>query len=238
MPLMTVQRLGECASEYARVGYGDSKYFRCLALVQPFTGAVNDTLLTALIDFLNSWQCRLKDTEALRAEMTSALSEVAPFLLAAADASLEATDLRAVLVFGDRRMDLRHVAHHCFDRLFAIGNRFATVATAKTLHVLCPRFFVMWDDAILAAYRSLLGMGQVGCDGWFYAYAFLPRMQQEISAVLEEASQQAEGRGPGAPVAFGTGPQQKSLAKLADEFNYIMFTRGKFTDLLKTASVG
>jgi hypothetical protein len=114
-----------------------------------------------------------------------------------------------------------------------VGKRFSSVASAKALHMLSPTFFVMWDSTIRERYRSVLSAS--GCDGWFYAHEFLPRMQRELANLIEDGAKEggfsreqllAEVRS-----GFGSFPTAKTVAKVLDEFNYIMFTIRKVHEL-------
>jgi hypothetical protein len=116
----------------------------------------------------------------------------------------------------------------------AVGERFASVASAKTLHMLSPGFFVMWDNSIYEGYRRILP--GTGCEAWFYAYEFLPRMQSEVANLIEDGIKEtgssreellAEIRS-----GFGSFSAAKTVAKVLDEFNYVMFTKGKLVKLL------
>ena len=232
--LMTYRLLKECLTQYASVEYGDSNYVAYLRRIQTLKANIDDRLLDEIIEFLNKWQCRLPDAPPLRSALRNALSEIEPLVAATRQIKIEEADLSCHARVGEQEaLQLDRLAHVCFDRLMAVGERFSSVATAKTLHMLSPSFFVMWDSTISAAYRARLG-GE-GCNGWFYAYKFLPRMKFELANLLEDGMREtghsrddllAEIR-----KGFGLFSEEKTVAKVLDEFNYIMFTKGMFLEL-------
>jgi hypothetical protein len=84
--------------------------------------------------------------------------------------------------------------------------RASPVAAAKTLHLLAPAFFPLWDDQIARAYHC------------YYIYnpadkylSFLTKMRQLAEKL--QTSVNAQGTG-------------KTLLKLIDEYNYAKYTKG------------
>jgi hypothetical protein len=226
---MTYSRARDCVEKYAREIPGDWNYSVYLESVDSLTGQVSNELLSQLLEFLNKWgRCRLQDTRGLREELGVALGDIQPFLCALRESRIEDADLSGTIVIGDElKMNLYQVTHHCLDRLVAVGQRFSRVAAAKTLHALSPQFFVIWDSSIISQYRgSIPGKG---CDGWFYAYAFLPAIQREIDRFVEDGHRQTGQRRETLleelRAGFGFSPDIKTVAKRIDEVNWIRFTR-------------
>lgn len=235
--LMTVELLKECVVEYAKVEYGDANYFGYLHNIQQLKDDRGEELAHQLIEFLNKWQCRLPDAASLRRALKEALRDIQILIAPTLRLTIEDADLSAAVRVGESQiLQLAQIAHFCLDRLSAVGERFSSVASAKALHMLSPSFFVMWDNTISQGYRSILSAA--GCDGWFYAHEFLPRMQREVANLIEDGTKKggfsreqflAEVRS-----GFGSFSTAKTVAKVLDEFNYIMFTKGKFTKLLRS----
>ena len=232
--LMTVELLKECMTEYSKFGY-DGEYFAYLQKIQQLKDDCGEELARHLIEFLNTWgQCRIPYAASLPKALKDALRDIQPFLIPTRQFTIEDADLSAVVPVGEQQnLQLAHIAHICLDRLSALGKRFSGVASAKALHMLSPTFFVMWDRTISEGYRRILSAR--GCDGWFYAHEFLPRMQREAANLIEDGTKEGnrsreqfldEVRS-----GFGAFPTAKTVAKVVDEFNYIMFTRGKFAKL-------
>lgn len=233
--LMTLPLVKECVAEYARVEYGDADYFAYLNRIQHLKNDGDDTLVHQLIEFLNKWKCRLADGPPLRRALKEALSDIHAFVTATRQITIEEADLSAYQRVGERQvLQLAQIAHLCFDRLVAVGKRFSSVASAKTLHMLSPGFFVMWDRSIYEKYRCILP--GAGCEAWFYAYEFLPRMQREVANLIEDGMKET-GRSREEVLAdirsgFGSFSAAKTVAKVLDEFNYVMFTKGRPAKLL------
>jgi len=88
------------------------------------------------------------------------------------------------------------------------GSKKATcspVAVAKSLHLLVPRFFPLWDLKIANAYRLPL----------------LSRPGRDISAIIVEIRGLAR-----AMANVHIEDTSKSIVKLIDEYNYARFTKG------------
>jgi len=79
------------------------------------------------------------------------------------------------------------------------------VGAAKSLHLLAPKFFPLWDRAIAKAYRCELG--NVGTNSANYSAFFL-------TAVLQ------------ARTLSTTMPEEANLLKRIDEYNYCKHTKG------------
>jgi len=79
------------------------------------------------------------------------------------------------------------------------------VGAAKSLHLLSPRFFPLWDRAIAKAYRCELG--NVGTNGANYSAFFLTAVLQALT--LSPAM-----------------PEEANLLKRIDEYNYCKHTKG------------
>jgi hypothetical protein len=80
------------------------------------------------------------------------------------------------------------------------------VGAAKALHLLAPRFMVIWDRRIAAAYRLRLQSPDTNPDRYI---AFMRIAQEQIERVGGDAS--VGGR---------------NILKVLDEYNYSVFTKG------------
>lgn len=79
------------------------------------------------------------------------------------------------------------------------------VGAAKSLHLLAPGFFPLWDRAIATQYQ--LRLGRAGSNGDCYWRFMLITKQQFIDLNSQE-------------------PELKNLLKLIDEYNYCKYTKG------------
>ena len=114
-----------------------------------------------------------------------------------------------------------------FETVAACGRRYESTGTSKILHMINPRLFVMWDDAIRGGYAVRRGKS---CD---YARHDLPRIQKLARRAVDEyatAHGGSEREAEGALCAC-----RDTLAKVIDEYDYAKYTLSKeevwFTEL-------
>jgi hypothetical protein len=96
--------------------------------------------------------------------------------------------------------------------------RYESTDASKILHTVLPNFFVMWDDEI----KNWTVHGKN--NGRAYAYEFLPLMQRELTEAIETCMTEKRLEGVDAikHICYQCGYQ--TLAKLADEYNYVRYT--------------
>lgn len=102
------------------------------------------------------------------------------------------------------------------------------VAASKVLHVLVPRFFVMWDNAIRAGYGCGITYDKTIVRNKTY-YVFLVRTQRELQNTIQSyADSHSITNFIDASDALIKDLQveRKTLAKIIDEYNFMKFTRG------------
>jgi len=88
----------------------------------------------------------------------------------------------------------------------------------QILHTILPNFFVMWDDKI----KTLTVGG--GRNGRTYSYEFLPKMQQELNEAIESCMSDMKLDRKNAIKYIREHCGYETLAKLADEHNYVKYT--------------
>lgn len=169
-----------------------------------------------ILDFLNGWgKCRLN--RDLAESLLHNLKRMASFAEPIRNLRIEDTSLEEVVQTGRERLIIQRVAHCAFDELANIKG-FGPVPASKTLHVLAPGFFVMWDNAVSETF---------GCHlcGYDYAFRFLPQMQAEIaecvadlmgSRGLNKNQSLQHIRDEGASIWR----ESRTIAKLVDEYNW------------------
>jgi hypothetical protein len=96
--------------------------------------------------------------------------------------------------------------------------RYESTDASKMLHTILPNFFVMWDDEI----KTWIVSG--GNDGRTYAYGFLPKMQRELNDAIESCMTEMKLDRKAAIKYVREQCGDETLAKLADEYNYVKYT--------------
>jgi hypothetical protein len=109
---------------------------------------------------------------------------------------------------------------HVFDRVAYCTNikRYESTDASKIIHTLLPRFFVMWDDEI----KNWTVQGKN--DGRAYAHTFLPLMQRELVEAVETCMTEKKLQKVDAERQISYECGYQTLAKLADEYNYVRYT--------------
>lgn len=104
----------------------------------------------------------------------------------------------------------------------------SSVAASKALHALAPKFFVMWDNTIRAAY----GCANLSATWSEIYFVFLVRVQRHLQKALESYSKAHKLESILKAAShlrqdlYIKG--QKSLTKIVDEFNYMRYTKGRY----------
>lgn len=97
--------------------------------------------------------------------------------------------------------------------------RYESTDASKILHTLLPNLIVMWDDKI----RDGMSVGKRGID---YANVFLPKVQEELEEAIRTCMDERNLTCIGAIAYIREQCDGKTLAKLADEYNYMKYTKG------------
>jgi hypothetical protein len=127
---------------YAAKTREDLAYIRCLKVMQERLMRIRPARSRDLVLFLNTWACRLSSAQAPRliADWTRAhlelLEELEPLTIIDPALPERAQQLGALhdTLIGDMRAQGLH--------------NMSDAAASKTLHMLIPRLFVMWDKEI------------------------------------------------------------------------------------------
>jgi len=96
--------------------------------------------------------------------------------------------------------------------------RYESTDASKIIHTILPNFFVMWDDEI----KKWTVDGKN--DGHAYAYEFLPLMQRELVEAIETCMMERKLQRVDAAKQISYECGYQTLAKLADEYNYVRYT--------------
>lgn len=117
-----------------------------------------------------------------------------------------------------------------FDELLdalSVGNRKSPVAISKTLHILAPDFFPLWDDEIAKNYGCYWSNSNKSTDSYLKFMEINKRLAKQIienystengidenAAILDICKKCSEGL-----------PFTKSILKIVDEYNFAKFTK-------------
>jgi hypothetical protein len=97
--------------------------------------------------------------------------------------------------------------------------RYESTDASKILHTILPSFFVMWDDKIKE------GIVRGGHFGEVYANVFLPKIQEELEEAIKMCMEEKKMGRSEAIEYIREQCEGKTLAKLADEYNYMKYTK-------------
>jgi len=98
-------------------------------------------------------------------------------------------------------------------------DRYESTDASKILHTILPNFFVMWDDSI----KEWMVQGRR--TGATYAFYFLPIVQEELKEAIKTCIEERGLSRTGAIKYIREKCDGKTLAKLADEYNYMKYTK-------------
>ena len=98
-------------------------------------------------------------------------------------------------------------------------DRYESTDASKILHTILPNFFVMWDDDIKEGVMQGRAMGAA------YAFYFLPKMQLELREAIKTCMEERKLNRTDAIKFICETCDGKTLAKLADEYNYMKYTK-------------
>ena len=116
--------------------------------------------------------------------------------------------------------ELKTTIRDVFDKVAdcTLIGRYESTDASKILHTILPKFFVMWDDAI----KNWMVHGSN--DGETYAFDFLPKVQRELAEAIETCMLERQLNRTEAIKYIRQETGWQTLAKLADEHNYMKYT--------------
>ena len=103
-----------------------------------------------------------------------------------------------------------------FNTIVSCFRRDESTDTSKIIHTINPELFVMWDRSI----RRHLLKKEEGT-GEDYAYKFIPMMHEEIHEAIESFVEENHCEYEEAVKEISSLADNKTLAKLLDEYNYV-----------------
>lgn len=171
---------------------------------------INDVVLW----FLNKWKCRIPVTDSVATRIKESFQICVPFLEALKVEKLEDVDFMGVKFIDAHKMSNRQIIRLTFANFSSIGQRFRNVAASKTLHMINPRLFMMWDNAIGEYYGLKL-------DPFSYAYKFMPLMKEKANSAIKSMMDDLGCSRKVATNEISSSCDGKTLAKLIDEYNWV-----------------
>lgn len=187
-----------------------------------FQGACPRELADKLVWFVNHsrWKTRYPNDADSVSRLQKGLSEMGTQLQPLSQLTFEEADLSERLING---FTISETAEQALDKISRLQGKRHITAASKFLHLLAPRFFVMWDGAIRGGY----GVTKVK-----KPYAkFLERVSHEAREALDsvKADHARDINSDKAAIAFlqKEGPCKMPLPKLLDEYNYMKFTKSR-----------
>ncbi len=167
-----------------------------------------------LFRFIRRWDCYFEGNSVVFGRK---YTEVHPIIEELRGKNITAVDLsdgfyrKAIPYVFDK------VARCCLD------DRFESTDASKILHTIVPEFFIMWDRNIR---RGILG-GEERRYGDIYVSEFLPQMQGELNDAIQSCMMENELDRLEAITCIQERCDGKTLAKLADQYNYMIYTMPK-----------
>jgi hypothetical protein len=194
--------LGSYRDRFLRGGVNDQElaYIRCLKAFQCRSTEQRVTRMSYLLDFLNSWECRLNRVAA-SAALTEWIRQHAT----------ELDSLQELRVFDDEFQAQIASLTGLYEQLMSLRgpalHNWSDACASKTLNQLAPSTFVMWDNKI-----KVYAAGSYG--------HFLTAMHELAVRLLGE-SPAADGVELEAYLGEQLGYKvHKTLAKYLDEYNW------------------
>jgi len=169
--------------------------------------------------FLNKWKCRIPVTNEVAIRIKEAFKICAPFLNALKGERLQDIDFMDTKCINKTKMSNRQIIRFAFANFSSIGLRFSNVAASKTLHMINPELFVMWDNAIGSYYGLKL-------NPFSYAYKFMPFMKEKANLFIESIMKDLGCSRDAAVKGISSKCDGKTLAKLVDEYNWVKVHKG------------
>lgn len=167
-----------------------------------------------VILFLNRWKCRIKDDNEIAEAIKQALIRSKDTLH-----NIQGTSLLNIDMLSETKRDQIIEIYSEIDDI----RYFSLTAISKTMHILKPDLFVMWDNSILEHYRSENHQVAPTGHGYFTFLAMISRLAREVT---DDFHRFHSGSTPESYLCEKLGYQlNKSIAKFIDEYNWITFTK-------------
>lgn len=188
---------------------------------EDWTDTVSTTEVEKLFGFIRSWDYHFDGDEK---RFQQIYEQIAPEVKVLKNKGIESVELE------DEKVEKR--IKDVFDNLANLSSyKYQSTDCSKMLHTMLPNLIVMWDREIR---RGVLGSPDKNW-GTPYVWEFLPRMQKEAREAIAAFGQLTDL----APMEAMNAVERKcgkTVAKLVDEHNYVIFTKAdKFRMFLQSS---
>ncbi len=182
-------------------------------------------IVDTIVGFLQGYGCRIAHTPQLARAIQEAFRETVPYLQALYQFEITKVDFNHSIEVNRRRKTVKEVVQHLYSRYDQIKH-IGPTTTAKLLHILQPRLFVMWDEDIANYYHTCDPQINQTPKGY---YAFLAKIQQ-FAKIVNQEFQKAVSNTQQTPANYLSDKLEieppKTLAKYLDEYNWVIITKG------------
>ena len=220
---------------YGAIG-GDRDYqtlmsnptFLNLLRTNPLSIADSDIQKNLIKGFLNRWKTRVENSLQSAQAIKQSIANLTNSLNALTGCLIGSVNFQQVVTISSQTKTIASIVEDCYYTLKHTGYRIGPTATAKLLHILQPRLFVMWDGAILKYFkRRNLGIR----DSKQGYRCFLEKIHQTANQIIQDFNHQSLNP----PVSSGQSPEDylsihlqytpyKTMAKFLDEYYWVTVT--------------
>lgn len=179
-----------------------------------------DDVRGIFIDFLNKWGCRLRNYDNVTAtNLRNCIVGIHPELSRIRDFSILDFDFDV----NENRERIDHVFNKFWFYGSEIAKNYGPTCASKTLHIINPDLFVMWDDAIRLHYwiqnNDIIDSGR----GYYF---FLIETKRIARRLVEECGERFNVTDLASWLSerLNLNPPH-SLVKFIDEFNWLAYKR-------------
>lgn len=177
-----------------------------------------------VIGFLNRWHCRLPETDELAEELKETYRQMIPFLKALENETIEDFEFEKKKEVSNKEYSNKEIMHEIFRSFSGIRHNFRGVAASKLLSLINPYLFVMWDTPICKAY-GIRSPSDPNIRDQQYVPEFFPLMKEKANSVIDSYIKEKKCSREEAIKAINNLREWSPLAKLLDEYNWIMYSQ-------------
>jgi hypothetical protein len=177
-----------------------------------------------VIGFLNDWHCRLPVSDELANRIKESYRRSIPFLNALDNETLENLDFEKRKNIDGKEYTNEEALRQVLANFCNTGYNFRGVAASKTLSLINPYLFVMWDTSICEAY-GIRDPSIPYIRDEQYVSAFLRLMQKKANEAIDSYMKDKGCSREEAILSINQFREWRPLAKLLDEYNWLKYYR-------------
>lgn len=183
-------------------------------------------IVERVISFLDRWGCYLytqrENWPKMAERIRDAYRESIPFLNALENETLEDIDLKKKKTVNGDEYTNEYLIERVFARFCQVAYGFRGVAASKTLSLINPHLFVMWDNEIARNY-GVKSPSEPSRRDPQYVSLFLPKMKGIANGIIDSYIQEKKCSRKEAIEAINSFRNNRPLAKLIDEYNWMKY---------------